>query len=170
MATKATPAKKPTKKPAATEKKEAPVENAELAELQAALADARADARAARDEVARLNGENEALRARIDRAALPSAKAPAAATAGPPGDSLERARREANLARSEAAELRDTLDRERIAAAKSRNDAQLAARAAAAQLDEARAETARASANAREAKLQLKHALDEAAKLREGAG
>jgi len=169
MATRATPSKKPAKKASAATEKAAPAEDPELVELRAALDDARADARAARDEVARLNGENEALRARIDRGTLPSVKAPApAAPAAPPGDSVERARRDANLARSELAELRETFERDRIAAAKAKNEAQLAARATAAQLDEAHAETARANANAREAKLQLKHALDEAAKLRDG--
>lgn len=109
---------------------------------------ARADSRAARDEVVRLWGENDRLRARLDQP-------PPAAVSSAPSSELAEVRTEARLLRSELTAVREELERSQAVAARARAQELAAARAAQGALDEAQAEAARLAAEVRELRQRL---------------
>ncbi|HEX2570232.1 MAG TPA: hypothetical protein VH877_11785, partial [Polyangia bacterium] len=108
----------------------------EIQQLNAALERARADARAARDEVARLQAEGDALRSRLDT----TEARPADAGAGD-GATLE--------------SLRAELDREREAGQETRRRAEETARTWRRQVEEAHAEAARLAAAEHAARVEI---------------
>jgi chromosome segregation ATPase len=112
---------------------------ARMVELEAALGDARADSRAARDEVGRLNGEADQLRAQLDEALTASAPEQVD-SAGHGGDAaLQQAHAALHAKDEELARLRAEVERDRR---ELRARSEEAARTWGAQLAEAHAASA----------------------------